>query len=145
MIRRYIIWRNNHAYDEKLRRIVDRLRPGGVFALWSDAPPDDAFGAVLTDVFAAANDNLPGAPTPDAAAATLSVDAHRHWVHTGVHRLCTAGERSCRAPRRAVRCSTSLQLSALFEREDGWFGGRLTDGVGPRVMTLTSNAERRRR
>jgi transposase len=24
MIRRYIIWRNNHAYDEKLRRIVDR-------------------------------------------------------------------------------------------------------------------------
>ena len=24
MIRRYIIWRNNHAYDEKLRRIVDK-------------------------------------------------------------------------------------------------------------------------
>jgi transposase len=24
MIRRYIIWRNNHAYDEHLRRIVDR-------------------------------------------------------------------------------------------------------------------------
>jgi DDE superfamily endonuclease len=24
MIRRYIIWRNNHAYDEQLRRIVDR-------------------------------------------------------------------------------------------------------------------------
>jgi len=24
MIRRYIIWRNNHAYDQKLRRIVDR-------------------------------------------------------------------------------------------------------------------------
>jgi transposase len=24
MIRRYIIWRNNHAYDEPLRRIVDR-------------------------------------------------------------------------------------------------------------------------
>jgi transposase len=24
MIRRYISWRNNHAYDEKLRRIVDR-------------------------------------------------------------------------------------------------------------------------
>ena len=22
MIRRYIIWRNNHAYDERLRRIV---------------------------------------------------------------------------------------------------------------------------
>jgi transposase len=24
MIRRYIIWRNDHAYDQKLRRIVDR-------------------------------------------------------------------------------------------------------------------------
>jgi hypothetical protein len=26
MIRRYIFWRNNHAHDERLRRIVDRLR-----------------------------------------------------------------------------------------------------------------------
>jgi transposase len=25
MIRRYIIWRNNHAYDERLRRIVNRV------------------------------------------------------------------------------------------------------------------------
>jgi len=25
MIRQYIIWRNNHAYDERLRRIVDRV------------------------------------------------------------------------------------------------------------------------
>jgi transposase len=24
MIRRYIIWRNNHAYDERLRRVIDR-------------------------------------------------------------------------------------------------------------------------
>ena len=24
MIRRYIVWRNSHAYDERLRRIVDR-------------------------------------------------------------------------------------------------------------------------
>ena len=24
MIRRYIIWRNNHAYDQRLRRIVER-------------------------------------------------------------------------------------------------------------------------
>jgi len=24
MIRRYIIWRNNHAYDERLRRIITR-------------------------------------------------------------------------------------------------------------------------
>ena len=25
MIRRYIIWRNNHAYDERLRPIIDRV------------------------------------------------------------------------------------------------------------------------
>jgi hypothetical protein len=24
MIRRYIIWRNNHAYDERLRRVAGR-------------------------------------------------------------------------------------------------------------------------
>jgi hypothetical protein len=24
MIRRYIIWRNNHAYDERLRRVIAR-------------------------------------------------------------------------------------------------------------------------
>jgi len=24
MIRRYIIWRNNHAYDERLRPVVER-------------------------------------------------------------------------------------------------------------------------
>ena len=27
MIRRYIIWRNNHAYDERLRQVVARTQP----------------------------------------------------------------------------------------------------------------------
>ena len=35
-----------------LRRLADRLHPGGVFALWSDAPPDDAFLTTLAAVFA---------------------------------------------------------------------------------------------
>jgi hypothetical protein len=26
MSRRYMIWRDNHAYDERLRRIIDRTR-----------------------------------------------------------------------------------------------------------------------
>ena len=26
MIRRYIIWRNNHAYNERLRHIINRKR-----------------------------------------------------------------------------------------------------------------------
>ena len=38
--------------QEGLTRVADRLHPGGVFALWSDDPPDDDFGAVLADVFA---------------------------------------------------------------------------------------------
>ncbi len=34
-----------------LRLLTRHLRPGGVFALWSDDPPDDDFAAVLADVF----------------------------------------------------------------------------------------------
>lgn len=36
-----------------LRRLAALLRPGGVFALWSDDPPDDAFFTTLGEVFAA--------------------------------------------------------------------------------------------
>jgi spermidine synthase len=34
-----------------LRRVAGCLRPGGVFALWSNDPPDEAFTAVLAEVF----------------------------------------------------------------------------------------------
>jgi spermidine synthase len=34
-----------------LRQLTRWLRPGGVFALWSDDPPDDAFVDVLDEVF----------------------------------------------------------------------------------------------
>jgi spermidine synthase len=37
-----------------LARVAARLRPGGVFALWSNDPPDDGFTAVLAAVFATA-------------------------------------------------------------------------------------------
>ncbi len=33
-------------------RVSDQLQPGGVFALWSDDPPDEAFGALLGATFA---------------------------------------------------------------------------------------------
>lgn len=36
---------------EGLRGLKRHLKPGGVFALWSDDPPDDDFGALLTEVF----------------------------------------------------------------------------------------------
>ena len=35
-----------------LRRLTEQLRPGGVFALWSDDPPDEEFLAVMLDEFA---------------------------------------------------------------------------------------------
>ncbi|MGC5022554.1 spermidine synthase [Micromonospora sp. DT47] len=34
-----------------LRRLADLLHPDGVFALWSDDPPDEDFGRVLAEVF----------------------------------------------------------------------------------------------
>ncbi|MCU1602233.1 MAG: spermidine synthase [Frankiales bacterium] len=47
-----------------LTRVADRLNPGGVFALWSDEPPDDAFLAVLRQVFATAEGHLVEFPNP---------------------------------------------------------------------------------
>jgi spermidine synthase len=35
-----------------MRRLTTHLKPGGVFALWSDDPPDADFEAVLGEVFA---------------------------------------------------------------------------------------------
>jgi spermidine synthase len=37
---------------EGLRRLSNRLRPNGVFALWSNDPPDEQFRAKLAEVFA---------------------------------------------------------------------------------------------
>jgi len=37
---------------EGLARLAGHLNPGGVFALWSNDPPDDAFERVLADAFA---------------------------------------------------------------------------------------------
>jgi len=34
------------------QRLADRLEPEGVYALWSDDPPDEGYVAVLEDVFA---------------------------------------------------------------------------------------------
>ncbi len=37
--------------DQGLRRLAERIVPGGIFALWSDDPPDPVFEATLSEVF----------------------------------------------------------------------------------------------
>lgn len=43
---------------EGLRRVSRHLRPGGVFAMWSDDPPDDEFHADLHQAFAEARAHI---------------------------------------------------------------------------------------
>ena len=47
-----------------LRALAGHLLPGGVFALWSNAPPDDAFMAALRDVFSTAESHVISFPNP---------------------------------------------------------------------------------
>lgn len=47
-----------------LRRLADRLHPEGIFALWSDDPPDPEFLAVLGDAFVSATAEVVGFPNP---------------------------------------------------------------------------------
>lgn len=56
-----------------LRRVADQLVPGGVFALWSDDPPDESFMATLSQAFA-----------------TVSAEVVTFPNHyTGAHSACT--------------------------------------------------------
>jgi spermidine synthase len=47
-----------------LRGLHDHLLPGGVFALWSDDPPDAEFSAVLADVFDVSRADVVEFPNP---------------------------------------------------------------------------------
>ncbi len=47
-----------------LRRLAELLVPGGVFALWSNEPPDDHYTATLTDHFAQARAEVVRFPNP---------------------------------------------------------------------------------
>ena len=51
---RHVLHPSHSAFytADGLRRVERLLHPWGVFALWSDDPPDEAFGLVLGEVFA---------------------------------------------------------------------------------------------
>ncbi len=57
--------RHGHFYSpEGLRALSAHLVPGGVFALWSDDPPDEAFLEALRTVFANAISHVVTFPNP---------------------------------------------------------------------------------
>jgi spermidine synthase len=61
---------------EGLRLLADRLHPRGVFALWSDDPPDADYIAVVEEVFASCEAHIvtfPNFYTGDDAASTVYV------------------------------------------------------------------------
>ena len=57
--------RNAAFYQAKgLRALASHLHPGGVFALWSDDPPDEEFLGALGDAFANARAHIVTFPNP---------------------------------------------------------------------------------
>jgi spermidine synthase len=49
---------------EGQRRLADRLNPGGVYALWSDDPPDEDFISIVEQVFASCEAHVITFPNP---------------------------------------------------------------------------------
>lgn len=47
-----------------MRGVADRLRPGGVFALWSNEPPDEDFMATLSGAFTTVRAEIVGFDNP---------------------------------------------------------------------------------
>jgi len=57
--------RHGSFYEaDGLRRLAAKLHPSGVFALWSDDPPDDDFIAALNAVFATTTAHVVRFPNP---------------------------------------------------------------------------------
>lgn len=50
--------------EDGLRQLTRHLRPGGVFAMWSDDPPDEDFQALLARVFAETRTHIVTFPNP---------------------------------------------------------------------------------
>jgi len=66
-----------------LQRLTERLRPGGVFAMWADGGPDDDFLGVLDRVFTSAVAHEVRFPNPytDTESASTVYVAHHGTAH----------------------------------------------------------------
>jgi len=66
----------NRAFysDDGLRRLAEKLHPGGVFGMWSDDPPDSEFTGLLLSVFGSCEPRVVTFPNPytgDESACTI--------------------------------------------------------------------------
>jgi spermidine synthase len=63
---RHVLHESHTAFykPEGLRRLADHLHPDGVFALWSNDPPDEDFSAALAKVFATSQAHVVSFPNP---------------------------------------------------------------------------------
>jgi spermidine synthase len=63
---RHLLAPGNAAFyePEGLRSLAAHLHPGGVFALWSDDPPDEDFLGALDAAFATARAHIVSFPNP---------------------------------------------------------------------------------
>lgn len=63
---RHVLHPSHAAFyqPDGLRRLTTRLHPGGVFALWSNDPPDEEFNATLTEVFETSQAHVVSFPNP---------------------------------------------------------------------------------
>jgi spermidine synthase len=63
---RHVLHPSHAAFytEEGLRRLAGHLHPYGVFALWSDDPPDDDFRSVLAGVFENTQAHVVSFPNP---------------------------------------------------------------------------------
>ena len=78
---------NNRAFYSSigLRRLAAHLHPGGVFAMWSDDPPEDEFLQTLRTAFATARAEVVKFPNPllDRESASTVYIARTKTVHPG--------------------------------------------------------------
>ena len=63
---RHLLHPRNKAFYEPdgLRKLAAHLHPGGIFALWSDDPPDDEFLDALGSVFTTTRAHIVSFPNP---------------------------------------------------------------------------------
>jgi hypothetical protein len=79
---RNLLHPSNAAFYQSngLRAFAEHLHPGGVFALWSDDPPDEEFLELLGTAFANARAHIVTFPNPlleDSSASTVYVATKR--------------------------------------------------------------------